>query len=238
MLTKRLSSIVKRRPRQGSQTHRTNRDAGAGAGAGAGVRTVQSGIEPQSASAAGRGNANRLYNAPRGRSAPLRTRRMRNDSEGVQEDMEEEGRNDHALDDDAAGAELLPPTYDEAFGKPGIEHIAIVRIRSDATSEEIETFLVAAKSLALLVDGVLSLSLGKIFVDDTFMVDNSHGLASQGAYVMQVCFRDMDAYRGWVASKARKAFLVEHAVPLMPQGTVPMVVAFKSEEINVMGNSR
>ena len=178
-----------------------------------------------------------FYNAPCGRSAPLRTRRTRSDSEGVQEDMEEEGRNDHALDDDAAGAELLPPTYDEAFGKPGIEHIAIVRIRSDATSEEIETFLVAAKSLALLVDGVISLSLGKIFVDDTFMVDNSHGLASQGGYVMRVCFRDKDAYRGWVASKARKAFLVEHAVPLMPQGTVPMVVAFESEEV-AMGNSR
>ena len=46
-------------------------------------------------------------------------------------------------------------------------------------------------------------------------------------------------YRGWVASKERKAFLVEHAVPLMPQqGTVPMVVAFESEEVNVMGNSR
>ena len=112
----------------------------------------------------------------------------------------------------------------------GIEHVAIVRVRSDATSEQIEAFLGAAKHLAHLVDRVLSLSVGKIFVDNTFMVDNSHGIASQGGYAMRVLLRDMDAYRGWVASKARKTFVIESAIPIMPQGTVPMVVAFESDE--------
>lgn len=78
----------------------------------------------------------------------------------------------------------------------GIEHVAIItcRVRSDATPEQIEALLGAAKNLAYLVDGVLSLSVGKIFVDSTFMVDNSHGIASQGGYVMRVLLRDMDAY--------------------------------------------
>lgn len=119
----------------------------------------------------------------------------------------------------------------------GIEHVAIVRVRSDATPDQIEAFLDAAKSLAHLVDGVLSLSVGKIFVDNTFMVDNSHGIASQGGYAMRVLLRDMDAYKGWVENKARKAFVIEFAVPLMPQGTVPMVVAFESEEALVVENS-
>ena len=111
----------------------------------------------------------------------------------------------------------------------GTEHVATVTVRSDATPEQIEAFLDAAKSLHL-VDGVLSLSIGKIFVNNTFMVDNSHGIASQGGHGMRVLLRDMDTHRGWVECKAQKSFVVEHAVPLMAQGTtVPMVVAFACE---------
>ena len=110
----------------------------------------------------------------------------------------------------------------------GVDHVTIFKIRSDAQPEKVEAFFAAARSLAYRIDGVLSLSIGKIFVDDTFMEDKSNGLAKQGGYAMRVRLRDMEAYRGWIESEPRWE---ELAIPLMPPTSVPTVVVFQSEEI-------
>lgn len=112
----------------------------------------------------------------------------------------------------------------------GVEHVTIFKIRSDAPPEKVEAFLAATRFLAYRIDGVLSLSIGKIFVDTTFMEDKSNGLAEGGGYAMTVRLRDMEAYRSWVQSEARKEVVIEHAIPLMPATSVHTVVAFQSEE--------
>ena len=115
-------------------------------------------------------------------------------------------------------------------GTTGIEHVAIIKVKCEARPEQIQAMLDAFRSLAYTVDGVISLSVGKIFVND--FIDDSHGLARQNGYALRVRLRDMEAYEGWVASEARKAMVIEHAVPIMLPDCVPLVIAFESEEIS------
>ena len=117
-------------------------------------------------------------------------------------------------------------------GTIGIEHVAIIKVRPDARPEQIQTMLDSARSLASKVDGVISLSIGKIFVNNSFMDDNTHGLARQNGYAFRVRLRDMEAYERWFASEARAASFIEHVVPIMPPDCVPLVIAFESEEIS------
>ena len=120
-------------------------------------------------------------------------------------------------------------------GVIGIEHVAIIKVRSDARPEEIQKMLDATRSLASTVDGVISLSVGKIFVNNSFMDDNTHGLARQNGYALRVRLRDMEAYERWFASEARAALFFEHVVPIMPPDCVPLRIAFESEEISGKG---
>ena len=50
-------------------------------------------------------------------------------------------------------------------------------------------------------------------------------------------FTDMDAYKGWVENKARKAFVIDLRCPSCRKVPSPMVVAFESEEALVVENS-
>ena len=120
-------------------------------------------------------------------------------------------------------------------GVIGVEHMAIIKVRSDARPEEIQTMLDATRSLASTVDGVISLSVGKLFVNNSFMDDNTHGLARQNGYALRVRLRDMEAYERWFASEARAALFFEHVVPIMPPDCVPLRIAFESEEISGKG---
>ena len=117
-------------------------------------------------------------------------------------------------------------------GTTGIEHVAIFKVRPDARPEQIQAMLDSARSLVNKVDGVISFSIGKIFVNNAFMEDNTHGLARQNGYALRVRLRDMEAYERWVANEARKAMIIEHVVPIMPPDCVPLVIAFESEEIS------
>ena len=187
-------------------------------------------------------------------SSPTHTRPTNDADGGMQQPRNRDGT-DNICDD--GGVPLSsPPKYEELFGSKdregtdgnkssysenqnatknssvsGVDHVTIFKIRSDAQPEKVEAFFAAARSLAYRIDGVLSLSIGKIFVDDTFMEDKSNGLAKQGGYAMRVRLRDMEAYRGWVESEARKQVVIEQAIPLMPPTSVHTAVAFQSEEI-------
>mmetsp|Transcript_866 Transcript_866/g.1829 ORF Transcript_866/g.1829 Transcript_866/m.1829 type:complete len:130 (+) Transcript_866:147-536(+) len=103
----------------------------------------------------------------------------------------------------------------------GIDHIVLLKTKPDATSEQIKSLINGVNSLST-IDGVLSVSIGRVFVEQDWMDDRTGGVT----YALRVRLRDKDALHRYQDDEGHKKIIRDAVAPIITEK--PVAVDFES----------
>ena len=103
----------------------------------------------------------------------------------------------------------------------GVDHIVLLKVKSDATDEQIRTLIDGVNAL-IRIDGVLSVSIGKVFVEE-WMADRTKG----HTYALRVRLQNKQALYRYQEDEGHKKLLKEVVAPILSE-LPPTAVDFES----------
>ena len=103
----------------------------------------------------------------------------------------------------------------------GVDHVVLLKVKSDATDQQIQTLIDGVNAL-IRIDGVLSVSIGKVFVEE-WMVDRTKG----HTYALHVRLQDKESLHRYQEDEGHKQLLKEVIAPVLTE-LPPMAVDFES----------
>jgi len=106
----------------------------------------------------------------------------------------------------------------------GIDHIVLLKVKSDATDEQTQALVDGVNAL-IRIDGVLSVSIGKVFVED-WMADRTKG----HTYALRVRLKDKESLHRYQEDEGHKKLLKEVVAPILSE-LPPTAVDFESNLI-------
>ena len=102
----------------------------------------------------------------------------------------------------------------------GIDHIVLLKTKPSATPDQI-TYLINGVNSLSAIDGVLSVSIGKVFVE-SWMEDRTRGVT----YALRVRLTDKDALHRYQEDEGHKKVIREAVAPIVTEK--PSAVDFES----------
>ena len=103
----------------------------------------------------------------------------------------------------------------------GVDHLVLLKVKSDATDQQIQTLIDGVNEL-IRIDGVLSVSIGKVFVEE-WMADRTKG----HTYALRVRLQDKQSLHRYQEDEGHKRLLKEVVAPILSE-LPPTVVDFES----------
>ena len=103
----------------------------------------------------------------------------------------------------------------------GVDHIVLLKVKSDATDEQIRALIDGVNAL-IRIDGVLSVSIGKVFVEE-WMADRTKG----HTYALRVRLQNKQALYRYQEDEGHKKLLKEVVAPILSE-LPPTAVDFES----------
>ena len=103
----------------------------------------------------------------------------------------------------------------------GVDHIVHLKVKSDATDEQIRALIDGVNAL-IRIDGVLSVSIGKVFVEE-WMADRTKG----HTYALRVRLQNKQALYRYQEDEGHKKLLKEVVAPILSE-LPPTAVDFES----------
>uniref|UniRef100_A0A7S4K471 Stress-response A/B barrel domain-containing protein n=1 Tax=Odontella aurita TaxID=265563 RepID=A0A7S4K471_9STRA len=107
--------------------------------------------------------------------------------------------------------------------EPAVEHVVLLKVKAEATEDDIEKLMNGAKSLHA-IPGVLTVSVGKVFVED-FMEDRTQG----HNYVLAVRLSSKDALKSYKDHPDHLKVIKECLAPIL--SAPPLAVDWVSPQI-------
>ena len=109
-----------------------------------------------------------------------------------------------------------------AGGASGVEHIVLLKVKDDATDDQTRAMIDGVNAL-IGIDGVISVSIGKIFVDGDWMADRTRG----HNYALRVRLEDREALRRYQDDEGHQKLLKGTIAPILAE-LPPTAVDFES----------
>ena len=103
----------------------------------------------------------------------------------------------------------------------GVDHVVLLKVKSDATDQQIQTLIDGVNAL-IRIDGVLSVSIGKVFVEE-WMADRTKG----HTYALRVRLQDKQSLHRYQEDEGHKQLLKEVVAPILSE-LPPTAVDFES----------
>ena len=103
----------------------------------------------------------------------------------------------------------------------GVDHVVLLKVKSDATKQQIQALIDGVNAL-IRIDGVLSVSIGKVFVED-WMADRTKG----HTYALRVRLKDKQSLHRYQEDEGHKQLLKEVVAPILSE-LPPTAVDFES----------
>ena len=104
----------------------------------------------------------------------------------------------------------------------GVEHIVLLKVKDNATDEQTRAMIDGVNAL-IGIEGVLSVSIGKIFVEQEWMADRTRG----HNYALRVRLEDREALHRYQEDEGHKRLLKETIAPILAE-LPPTAVDFES----------
>ena len=99
-----------------------------------------------------------------------------------------------------------------ATGASGIEHIVLLKVKDDATDEQTRAMIDGVNAL-IGIEGVVSVSIGKIFVEEGWMADRTRG----HNYALRVRLENREALRRYQDDEGHQRLLRETIAPILAE---------------------
>uniref|UniRef100_A0A7S0FKK4 Stress-response A/B barrel domain-containing protein n=1 Tax=Minutocellus polymorphus TaxID=265543 RepID=A0A7S0FKK4_9STRA len=103
----------------------------------------------------------------------------------------------------------------------GVEHFVLLKVKADATDEQTQAMIDGVNAL-IGIEGVISVSIGKIFVED-WMADRT----KKHNFALRVRLKNKEALRRYQEDEGHKLLLKETIVPILSE-LPPTAVDFES----------
>ena len=103
----------------------------------------------------------------------------------------------------------------------GVDHVVLLKVKSEATDQQIQALIDGVNAL-IRIDGVLSVSIGKVFVEE-WMADRTKG----HTYALRVRLQDKQALHRYQEDEGHKKLLKEVVAPILSE-LPPTAVDFES----------
>lgn len=113
-------------------------------------------------------------------------------------------------------------TGGSAGGASGVEHIVLLKVKDDATDDQTRAMIDGVNAL-IGIDGVISVSIGKIFVDGDWMADRTRG----HNYALRVRLENREALRRYQDDEGHQKLLKGTIAPILSE-LPPTAVDFES----------
>uniref|UniRef100_A0A7S1DCI2 Stress-response A/B barrel domain-containing protein n=1 Tax=Cyclophora tenuis TaxID=216820 RepID=A0A7S1DCI2_CYCTE len=107
-----------------------------------------------------------------------------------------------------------------------IDHVVAFTFRDDVTEEEVQKFVDGINSL-IQCKGVLSVTAGKVLVEDYFESDRSQGVS----YAIRVRLEDKDALKSYTFDEHHIKIGKECVVPILSPSKPPIVFDWEAPEV-------
>lgn len=109
-----------------------------------------------------------------------------------------------------------------AGGASGVEHIVLLKVKDDATDDQTRAMIDGVNAL-IGIDGVISVSIGKIFVEEGWMADRTRG----HNYALRVRLENREALRRYQDDEGHQKLLKGTIAPILSE-LPPTAVDFES----------
>ena len=97
-------------------------------------------------------------------------------------------------------------------GASGVEHIVLLKVKGDATDEQTRAMIDGVNAL-ISMQGVTSVSIGKVFVEQDWMADRTRG----HNYALRVRLEDREALHRYQEDEGHKRLLKETIAPILAE---------------------
>ena len=99
-----------------------------------------------------------------------------------------------------------------AAGASGVEHIVLLKVKDDATDDQTRAMIDGVNAL-ICIEGVVSVSIGKVFVEKDWMADRTRG----HNYALRVRLENREALRRYQDDEGHQRLLRETIAPILAE---------------------
>ena len=97
-------------------------------------------------------------------------------------------------------------------GASGVEHIVLLKVKDGAAVDQTRAMIDGVNAL-ICIEGVVSVSIGKVFVEEDWMADRTRG----HNYALRVRLEDREALRRYQDDEGHQRLLRETIAPILAE---------------------